>query len=280
MMTTNVATDWHPSNEDVAYYDQNGFWKSPKLFDDQFLKKCIERMGDLYHGKYETGIPPAGPHWKYGDSLEKLRKSDNVHVSDSYFYKLSTNEKLGEIAAAFLRTKQVRLLYTQMLYKPPRGNQTNQGNVGWHQDLQYWYFTERPTLVTAWVALDDVTVDNGCMQMVPESHKWGLLNEGDFYEGDLEQQAKLIKDKKAFNPVHVELKAGQASFHHALTYHGSGRNVSDSPRLGIAIHLMAGETLYRSGDKGWDENPYLPSFRKLKTGDVIVGDEFPIIYEA
>lgn len=270
-----------PSEEDIKFYETNGYWISPKLFDDTTLENLLHHMDLLYRGEYETGIPPRSVHWKYGDDPQKLRMSTNIHISDRAMYELVTNPILGAIAASLLGTEQVRLFTSEMFYKPARGSGTNLGNVGWHQDFHYWKFTESPTLLTAWVAFNDVSLENGCVQMAPGSHKWGLQSQEDsFFEQELEKQEVSMKEKLEFKAVPIELKAGQVSFHHALTYHGSGRNISDRPRCSMAIHLMAGETRFKAGHEEWEKHKYIRSFHNLNDGDPITGEDFPLIYES
>lgn len=77
-----------PKKEDIQFFRDNGYWISPKLFDDQTLENAISRMDALYREEYETGMPPKGVHWKYGDDPLKLRKSSNAHYSDKALYNL------------------------------------------------------------------------------------------------------------------------------------------------------------------------------------------------
>lgn len=266
--------------EDMLFFEKNGYWVSPKLFDDTTLENLIRRMDTVYRGEFETGLAPKGGYWKSGDDPRKLRKSSNAHFSDTALYKLCTDVVIGAMAATFLKTNCVRLFNTQLLYKPPRGAESRSGNVGWHQDMQYWQFTSRPTIITAWVAFNDVTVENGCMQMVPGSHTWGYQNEGSFHDQDIEEQEKTIRSKlREFRPVPIEMKAGQVSFHHALTYHGSGRNISDRPRRSMAIHIMSGETRWKAGRAEWENHAYIPAFRKFQDGDMMQGEDFPVLFQ-
>jgi ectoine hydroxylase-related dioxygenase (phytanoyl-CoA dioxygenase family) len=129
----------------------------------------------------------------------------------------------------------------QLLYKPPAASGGQRGtNVGWHQDYHYWdAWEEGSELFTAWVALSDVTASSGPMQFVVGSHEWGLSTESDFYSQEYESQRDAIQ--RAHGREWVEMPAilppGGASFHHNLTFHGSGPNVSSLPRRAFAVHM-------------------------------------------
>jgi len=76
------------------------------------------------------------------------------------------------------------------------------------------------------------------------------------------------------NTVPMVMKAGQLSFHHCLTIHGSGANRSEAPRRTIAVHLMPG-VIHRSMN-GKHMNTEIV---KLNDGDPFIGDAFPILYQ-
>ena len=65
--------------------------------------------------------------------------------------------------------RDIQIWHDQIQYKPPHHGGIN----NWHQDAPYWPVLKPETPVTAWIALDDVDESNGCMWMVPGSHKWG-----------------------------------------------------------------------------------------------------------
>ncbi|MEK9753325.1 MAG: phytanoyl-CoA dioxygenase family protein [Rhodospirillaceae bacterium] len=113
-------------------------------------------------------------------------------------------------------------------------------HVSWHQDLNYWGL-EPGDVVSAWLALTPATLDNGCMRMVPGSHKWlgeahhdtddanNLLSRG-------QTMARVIGEAETRAIV---LAPGEMSLHHGNTAHASAPNGADTPRIGIAIRYMA-----------------------------------------
>ena len=123
----------------------------------------------------------------------------------------------------------------QLLLKPPARSEGAATNIGWHQDRHYWQVWEEGSeLFTAWIALSDVTPEAGPMRFVRGSHRWGL-QQSDFYGQDHEAQRRGIQVPTGHNweEVPALLPPGGVSFHHNLTYHGSGPNQSGdaSPEL-------------------------------------------------
>jgi ectoine hydroxylase-related dioxygenase (phytanoyl-CoA dioxygenase family) len=114
--------------------------------------------------------------------------------------------------------------------------------VSWHQDGYYWGLAP-PRLVSAWVALSDSTPRNGCLRVVPGSHRHSRLDhtalphEHNLLGTGLEVVA-AVDERQA---VDVRLRAGEMSFHHMDIVHGSGPNRSDGPRIGFAIRYTTPE---------------------------------------
>ncbi|MDE2727089.1 MAG: phytanoyl-CoA dioxygenase family protein, partial [Gemmatimonadota bacterium] len=104
---------------------------------------------------------------------------------------------------------------------------------------------------------DDATVENGCMWMTPGSHRWGnqieflrtqahLQQVEDFgrIEGFTPPGGNGAEKGEMVAPRPWPVKAGEVSFHHSLTWHGSPFNRSDQPRRAIAMHYMTGESRF------------------------------------
>ncbi len=270
-----------PTEEDIRSYEENGFWVSRKILDDDFIEQVRNAMYRLWASEFETGKEPWGGPWRLGDNPLAIRKMDQAHWSSTVIRKLALNETVGAIAARLARTGEIRLWHDQLLYKPGAGAQAAKagGNVGWHQDRNYWQCAT-DDLLTAWVALDNVTVENGCMMMVPGSHKWGLL-EGNFFEQDLDAlKAKIEKvTGKPFKAVPVPVPLGGVSFHHCLTIHGSGPNVTDLPRRSLVVHVMPEQAHYVAGTPNDNHmNAILMRQQGGKHGDRFKGELWPTLY--
>lgn len=221
-------------------YEAEGQWTSPVLFTPAEVTRFLDATERVVAGRHRSGRAPMlclpfepGPH--------DLRKIDNAWWADPYLAALATDARLGEIAAALLGASTVRLWQDQLLYKPP-GNPA-ETTIGWHQDWASWdTVASHAAFVTAWVAFDDVDDDNGAMQIIPASHTWGLVpGASNFFGTDRDAQLARLGDGRAVESRSIVMRAGQVSFHHPLTFHGSGPNTSDRMRRSLAIHFVDAE---------------------------------------
>jgi len=96
--------------------------------------------------------------------------------------------------------------------------------------------------LTCWVALDDTTIGNGCLQYVPGSHRWGLLPpvpDGTAPSLDAVRAVLPPEQQRALDAAErVELKRGHASFHHPLMLHGSDSNTTAGPRRAAVVNAI------------------------------------------
>ena len=111
--------------------------------------------------------------------------------------------------------------------------------VSWHQDANYWGL-HPPNVVTAWVALSESIPENGCMRVVPGSHKTRLLPQRETYAKDnaLSRGQEIAVEVDGAKAVDLVLQPGEMSLHHVDIIHGSEANHSTKPRIGIAIRYI------------------------------------------
>jgi len=233
-----------------ATYAERGWWVSPALFDAEEIARFLAATERVAHGTYggsrkPTLVLPPQP------TDTDLRKIDNAWWADADLASLATDTRLGAIAAALLNTESVRLWQDQLLYKPPGG--PTETTIGWHQDWASWdTVASHDAFVTAWVAFDDVDDENGAMQMIPASHQWGLVpGASNFFGTDRDAQLDALRDRVPDKPASVVLSAGQVSFHHPLTFHGSGPNTSNRMRRSLAIHFVDASVTAVARDGIW-----------------------------
>jgi ectoine hydroxylase-related dioxygenase (phytanoyl-CoA dioxygenase family) len=126
--------------------------------------------------------------------------------------------------------------------------------------------------LTCWCGLDDSTKENGCLQYVPGSQYWGLLDKPEL-AGDMLGIMDYLNEEQQlqFHPIPVETKAGEAIFHHALTLHGSGENKSDRPRRAFVINV------FEDGVKSDTDDVLLTGVPIIEKGRKMHGQFFPLL---
>ena len=111
--------------------------------------------------------------------------------------------------------------------------------VSWHQDSHYWGLSE-PRLVSAWIALTDSTIQNGCLRVLPRTHTRNFEHLEKPQPANILSRGHTVLDVPDGNEaVDIVLRAGQMSFHHANIIHGSNPNTSAGPRIGVAVRYVA-----------------------------------------
>src|SRR3954447_16829098 len=111
--------------------------------------------------------------------------------------------------------------------------------VSWHQDSHYWGLSE-PRLVSAWIALTDSTIDNGCLRVLPGTHTRAFEHLEEPQQANILTRGHTVCDTLAVDQaIDIILRAGEMSFHHANLIHGSNPNTSTGPRIGVAVRYAA-----------------------------------------
>jgi phytanoyl-CoA hydroxylase len=119
--------------------------------------------------------------------------------------------------------------------------------TGWHQDLRYWSFP-RPELVNVWLALGDERPENGCLKVIPGTHRMTFdrsrFDDDLFLRPDLEENAALMATAR-----HVELAAGDVLFFHSRTFHAASRNHTDETKYSVVFTFRGADNPPRPGTR-------------------------------
>jgi phytanoyl-CoA hydroxylase len=128
--------------------------------------------------------------------------------------------------------------------------------TGWHRDSRYWNFA-RPDLVSAWLALGDEQIENGCLLVLPGSHHWAIdtdqLDASQFLRADLAKNKPLLDQTTA-----VPLRQGDLLLFHSNLFHAAGRNTTERTKFSMVF-------TYRSGD-----NPPKPDSRSASKAEIVL----------
>ena len=162
----------------------------------------------------------------------------DYHYEEEFIWKLATNETILDCIEGLIGP-HILLLATHFFNKYGDGK-LGESFVAWHQDVTFWGL-EPPLAVTAWYAVDDSDVENGCMQVIPGSHDLGLLEHGKAEQaGNLLSinQEVSVSAEQARTAANLELRAGQMSIHDGTLIHGSLPNHSTRRRCGLTLRYV------------------------------------------
>jgi 2-oxoglutarate-dependent dioxygenase len=234
-----------------------------------------ERFAALFAGEYETGIKPDEVNWVAGrDPEDRTRQICNGWRADTLVAAAVLSEEVGRRAAELMGWHGVRILQDNCLWKPPQTL-----SLGMHQDASYAGYLVPAEMVTCWMALDDTRAEAGTIEYVRGSHRWPKAppNRNEFHAPD-DWLAPLGEGAPAGDPVErvpVEVKAGGGTFHHGLTFHGSGPNTATVERRALVSHLIPADAEFHP------VNVDLVYSRYRRRGDTTMDESFfPITWTA
>jgi phytanoyl-CoA hydroxylase len=227
-------------------YSRDGFLHLGKVLEPEELEVLRQRADDLALGtvknpdvqmQLDTGgvyeeLPAAVRAFDRGTML--YRKIQGLET-DELFVRLVKHPLFLEICARQYGPHAPVSIFRAMVMNKPAG----QGTVlPWHQDGGDVWALDRDPLVTVWVALDPATRANGCMEVVPGTHRLGLLS---LYGSTVEEEhVKVHCPAERVHPLEVE--AGHAVLLHNWLIHRSGVNPSSVPRRALTVCYMDGRT--------------------------------------
>jgi len=268
--------DWERlrlSEQQIAFYEEQGYLAGVRLLDDaQADALCdeLETLFDPQHDGHELW-------YEYHSNESTDPEMVLFHALGAWRIKPGFHDVLWNaaftVAASQLLGGAVRFWHDQLFCKPPHHG----GVVAWHQDYSYWTRTKPMAHLTCWIALDDSTLENGCVHYVPGSHRWDLLPITGL-AGDMTAIQEVLTDSqwRQFNrPVGIELKRGECTFHHPLMIHGSFENRTDRPRRATVINVL------RDGVCSASDEPLLDGIGtgNVPSGQPMSGRFFPLLLD-
>lgn len=266
--------DWQQyalSDEQVHFFHENGYLPGIKMLDSDQVAVLQKELSELVNAEH----PGNELFYEYNSNESADPNTVLFHALGAWritpgYHDILWNPRFV-MAARQLLGGPVRFWHDQLFYKPAKKG----GVVAWHQDYSYWTRTKPVAHLTCWCALDDATEENGCLQYIPGSHKWGLLPKP-VIAGDLHGIKDFLNEAQQealAHPVFAPVKAGEAIFHHPLTLHGSGENKSNRPRRAFVINV------FKDGVISDSDSVLLEGVPPIPKGEKMEGQFFPLLYQ-
>ena len=209
------------TEQQLAQYDRDGVVFPIKVLTDDEVSSFRSELESLINSSEDGSV----------------KRLDRLHLSFDWARRLVTHKKLLDAIEAVL-SKDILVYGTLVLSKPPRDS----SYASWHQDSFYSGLHLSPS-TSAWIALTPSHAANGCMRVIPGSHKLGSLNHVNVSDPSLlnrrgERIDIAVDESQARD---VLLCPGEMSLHHSNIVHGSNPNTSDEPRIGFIVRFVTSQ---------------------------------------
>lgn len=249
------------SDRDREQYAEEGYVVLRGFFGPEDLSPLMERFLQIVRGQCE--IPEEMLVMKdvmvvkgaVDPETEEsgVAKVQDFHNDPVLFERYSKNPRLLDLMESLLGP-DLEVIHTMLINKPPGVD----GRHPFHQDLLYFPFRPADWIVGTSTALEEVTRENGCLEVIPGSHKgdlmehenpdWEHLNIGYFGVKGMEGEPER---------VYLEMQPGDMVLFHPQLIHGAGRNRTDGFRRTILTHYASARCKYLPGAESvGDLRPY------------------------
>jgi len=247
------------TKEESQQFSEQGYLIRRGLMPQAITNALIEKIDSslspaLAPVEYEADVHyPGAPSSKSAPGGQTPRRLLHAYSRDVIFQKLAAHPDMLATLQTLMGSDNILLSQNHhncvMTKHPGFSSMTS-----WHQDIRYWRF-DRPELVSTWIALGPENVSNGCLLVIPGSHK-NELDPGRF-DASLFLRTDLPENEPLLNTaVPVELNQGDVLFFHSRTLHAAGQNQSTQIKRSIAY-------TYRTAD-----NEPIPETRSAVFEDI------------
>jgi len=254
------------SKENIKFYKEHGFLIAENLFSKEEIFQLKEETLNIFKGKYGTI-----------DGLQKVKNKDSEFEILNKYLCIHFPHKLSKVIFNYLSHKKITNVLKKIISLNVKAVQSmlfvkapGKPGQSWHQD-EYFIPTRDMSLTGVWIAIDDAYIENGCLWVVPGSHKPALLHTRIAYDGDEYGETYTIDTKHIDKSklVPVEIEKGGVVFFNGYLLHSSKRNKSkDSFRTSLVNHYMSAESYLP-----WDQDGKYELTEDLRDIVMVAGDD-------
>lgn len=255
-----------PNTKEVEHYHQNGFLIVENAFDEKYIKQIKDETLSIFKGELGQieGITETAPLSSDFDVLKKYLCIHFPHKISKHIYNTLSHKVITNILAQII-SPDVKAMQSMLFVKGP-----GKRGQSWHQD-EYYIPTRDRSLTGVWIALDDADLENGCMWMIPGSHRPAIIRPKDSYSGDefAESHSINVPDEFLEKAIPVQAKAGSIVFFNGYILHSSGKNKSnDRFRRALVVHYMNAHSMLP-----WDQDGKLPLTHDMRDIVLVCGHD-------
>jgi phytanoyl-CoA hydroxylase len=250
-------------DENIAFYNEYGYLIAPAMLSSEEINELKKETAAIFRGErgYVDGMLPVEANDNDSEVLKKYVAIHFPHKISKLIYAFLFQQRIVDVLVNIV-SSNVKCMQSMLFVKGP-----GKAGQAWHQD-EFYIPTRDQSLVGAWIAIDDATIENGCLWIIPGRPGWMMkrVPNGSNEYADVDTIDITAYKGKA---IPVEVKSGSVVFFNGYTLHSSQRNkTTDCFRTALVNHYMSAESMLP-----WDQDGKLPSTEDLRDIVLIAGKD-------
>lgn len=247
----------------IAFYNTYGYLIAPGLLSPEEIAGLKAETASIFRGErgYLEGMIKTDGHEPDAEVLKKYVAIHFPHKISPVIHNFLFHPKIVDVLTQVV-SPNLKCMQSMLFVKSP-----GKKGQSWHQD-EFYIPTRDKSLVGAWIAIDDATVENGCLWIIPGRPGYMMAR----VENDSAEYADVdtidvsgCQDEM----IPVEVKSGAVVFFNGYTLHSSQRNkTTDCFRTALVNHYMSAESMLP-----WDQDGHLPATEDLRDIVLIAGHD-------
>jgi phytanoyl-CoA hydroxylase len=250
-----------PSN--MLFYQQSGYLVAPNLLNAEEIVQLKKETAAIFRGErgIVNGLLPTKPAETDEDVLKKYVAIHFPHKLSPVIHDFLSHYRIVDMLTQIV-SSNVKCMQSMLFVKAP-----GKKGQSWHQD-EYYIPTRDQSLVGAWIAIDDATLDNGCLWIIPGRPGYMMRRVPNSSEEYADVDTVDVTPFKEY-AIPVEVKSGSVVFFNGYTLHSSLANkTTDNFRTALVNHYMSAESMLP-----WDQDGNLPPTEDLRDIVLIAGED-------
>ena len=252
------------SKENIAFYAAYGYLVAPRLLSNTETIELKQETAAIFRGErgYVDGMIPVEKNESDAEVLKKYVAIHFPHKISPLIRSYLFHQKIIDVLSNII-SPNVKCMQSMLFVKGP-----GKAGQSWHQD-EFYIPTRDRSLTGVWIAIDDATIDNGCLWIIPgrpghmmrrvmsDCNEYADVDTVDVSQFDIEDQ------------VPVEVEKGSVVFFNGYTLHSSRRNkTTDCFRTALVNHYMSAESMLP-----WDQDGKLEPTEDLRDILMVAGED-------
>lgn len=257
-----------PAN--VEFYKEYGYLIAEQLLTGDEIDELRRETAEIFKGSrgHVDGMVDAG-NLTNDEILKKYVAIHFPHKISAVIKRYINHKKITDVLVNIV-SPNVKCMQSMLFVKAP-----GKAGQSWHQD-EYYIPTRDKSLIGAWIAIDNATIDNGCLWIIPGSNKLGYImkrvpnSSNEYADVDTVDVSDFAKE----NIIPVEVKSGSVIFFNGYTLHSSLKNrTTDCFRTALVNHYMSAESMLP-----WDQDGKFEPTEDLRDIMMVSGED-PYAYK-